>query len=66
MAAPNMNGSLHLTDVHQNSPASFSNILYNIHTALMINSYIYYNELIKYKANSVVYVLKINPSGKHI
>ena len=22
MAAPNMNGSLHLTDVHQNSPAS--------------------------------------------
>ena len=23
MAAPNMNGCLHLTDVHQNSPASF-------------------------------------------
>ena len=23
MAAPNMNGRLHLTDVHQNSPASF-------------------------------------------
>ena len=24
MAAPNMNGRLHLTDVHQNSPASFT------------------------------------------
>ena len=23
MAAPNMNGRLHLTDVYQNSPASF-------------------------------------------
>ena len=23
MAAPNMNGRLHLSDVHQNSPASF-------------------------------------------
>ena len=25
MAAPNMNGRLHLTDVHQNSPASLQN-----------------------------------------
>ena len=25
MAAPNMNGRLHLTNVHQNSPASLQN-----------------------------------------
>ena len=26
MAAPNMNGRLHSTDFHQNSPASFNNL----------------------------------------
>ena len=28
MAAPNTNGRLHLADAHQNSPASFKNLIF--------------------------------------
>ena len=37
MAAPNMNGRLHLTDGHQNSPASLLNPLE--HATAMINEF---------------------------